>query len=583
MFPVDFRAVFLSYVIINIVNLILIASLYVQIKKRFPGTFLVLISFFMNAIGNILLFLRNYIPDWISISLANVMLVSSTVILLIGFERFVKIKGVHVQNYLLIIIFSLVHAYFTFLKPDLNARIMNFSAAYVLLSIQIAYLMLVKTPVAMRKITRPVGIVFCAVGIIQISYIILVWQRMSNPGNYFNSESSETFYLLVWEIVLILLAYSIILMYNRHLLVDINIQEEKFSKAFHAAPFIIMLSKLENGEIFEVNKTIYSISGYQPDELINKKTTDVQIWEKDDDRHAFITDLDSKGKAFENEYVFRKKSGELFTGLVSADTIEINNEQCIISVISDISERKKIETKLAANEASFRELNSTKDKFFSIIAHDLKSPFNGILGFSELLIEQIKNKNYTGIDKYAEIIHKSSQRAINLLMNLMDWSRFQTGRMEFNPEYLEADLLIRSVKEQLNISAEKKSIGIALSLSDKVIVYADKFMLETILRNLISNAIKFTHKNGTVQITLEEKEKEFLFMVEDSGVGIDKQNLDKLFRIDDNVTSPGTENETGTGLGLILCKDFVKKHKGAIWVETEIGFGSKFYFTLPKV
>ena len=582
MFPIDYRTIYLTHIIINIVNLVLIGSLYLQIKNRFPGTLFVFFSFFMVATGTILMFLRDLIPDWISISIANLLIVSSSVILLIGFEKFLNKKGSQIKNYILIFIFFTIHTYFSFVEPNMNVRNLNFSLVYMILSIQIAFLMLKKAPVAMRKITQPVGIVFCVLGFIHFTNILFIGHRDSNR-NYFNTELSETFYLLALEIISILMAYSIILMYNKRLIIDINKQEEKFSKAFHAAPFIIMLSNLEDGEIFEVNKSVQSISGYQPSELMNVESTNLRIWKQQNDRETFISDLNLKGKVTEDEYIFRKKSGELFTGLVSADIIEINNEQCVISVISDISERKMAENKLLASESSLKELNSTKDKFFSIIAHDLKSPFNGILGFSELLVEQIRNNDYTGIDKYAEIIHKSSLRAINLLTNLMDWSKLQTGRMEFNPEYIEVNALITSVKELLNISADQKSIHIKLNLPNKLIIYTDKFMLETVLRNLISNAIKFTPKKGTVLISVEEKEYEFLFLVEDSGVGIEKKNLEKLFKIDENFSSPGTENETGTGLGLILCNDFIKKHNGKIWVESELEIGSKFYFSIPKV
>jgi PAS domain S-box-containing protein len=536
----------------------------------------------MSATGNVLVFLRSSIPDWISIIVANTLIVSSTVILLIAFERFVDKKGIQIQNYILIVIFFLVHSYFTFIRPDLNARSINFSLTYVILGFQIAFLMLKRTPVVMRKITWPVGIVFSAVCMIQIIHFFFICQRESSMINYFSSEPSEAFYMLAWEIIIILLAYSIILMYNKRLIHDINIQEEKFSLAFHEVPFIIMLSKLEDGEVFEVNKSVHFFTGYEPSELTNYKTTDLHIWKQNSDRQKFISDLNSEGKVFENEYIFRKKSGELFTGLISAHTIEINNEQCIISVIADITERKMAENKLLASEVSLRELNLTKDKFFSIIAHDLKSPFNGILGFSELLYKQISNKDYNRIDKYAEIILKSSQRAINLLMNLMDWSRLQTGRLKFSPEYFDATISIRSIIELLNISAEQKSICTKLNLPEKLLVYADKFMLETVLRNLISNAIKFTPKKGKVMISIEDKEKEFLFLIEDSGVGIAKKNLEKLFRIDEDFSLPGTENETGTGLGLILCNDFIQKHKGNIWVESEPGVGTKFYFTIPK-
>lgn len=583
MFPLDFRTIYFSYVLINIVNLILIGSLYLQIKKRFPETYLLFISFFLSTTGNLLVFLRTLIPDWISISVANLLIVSSLVTLLICFERFVDKKGIQIQNYLLLFIFFIVHGYFTYIRPDLNARSLNLSITYLILSLQIAFLMLKRAPEVLRKITRPVGIVFFAICIIQLSHIFFLWQSKSSVRNFFNSEPSEVFYLLTWEIIIIFLSFSISLMYNKHLIMDVNIQEEKFSKAFHSAPFIIMLSKLKDGKIFEVNKSVQSISGYHPNDLINHKTTDLNLWELSRDREKFISDLYSEGKVSDHEYTFRKKSGELFTGLLSANSIEINREQCVISVISDISVRKMSENKLLASESSLRELNSTKDKFFSIIAHDLRSPFNGILGFSELLVEQINNKDYDGIDKYAEIIQKSSQKAIDLLMNLMYWSMSQTGRMEFNPEYIDATVLIRSVKELLNISANQKAISISLHLPEKFLVYADRFMLETVLRNLILNAIKFTPKEGSISISAEAHENEFQFMVEDSGVGIPKGHLDKLFRIDESFSLPGTENETGTGLGLILCVDFIQKHKGKIWVESEVGVGSKFIFSIPKV
>lgn len=583
MFPIDFRTIYFSYIIINIVSLIMITSLYFQLKNRFAGTLFVLMSFIMYFTGNVLVFLRNTIPDWISISVANMLLVSSLVVMLFGFEKFAKKKGNKIHNYILLFVFFVVHSYFFYIKPDLNTRHLLFALTFAILSFQIAFFMLKTVPVAMRNITRTVGILFCVISALQIVHFFSIWQRVSKPQNYFNSGSSEPIYYLAWEIINILLVYSIIMMYNKNLIIDINIQEEKFSKAFHSAPFIIMLSKLEDGKIFEINKSVEALSGYQPNELINNKTTDLQLWYQNEDRDKFISELNSKGKVFEKECLLRKKSGELFTGLVSADIIVINNEQCIISVVSDISNRKITENKLIANESSLRELNSTKDKFFSIIAHDLKSPFNGILGFSEILMEQIKDKDYDGIDKYAEIIHKSSKRAVDLLMNLMDWSRLQTGRMEFNPEYIEVTVMIRYVLELLNIAAEQKSIATSLQLPDKLIIYADKFMFETVLRNLISNAIKFTPTKGNVLISAEENDKEFLFLVQDSGVGIEKKNLEKLFRIGENFSSNGTQDETGTGLGLILCNEFIQKHKGKIWVESEPGVGSSFYFSLPKV
>ena len=247
----------------------------------------------------------------------------------------------------------------------------------------------------------------------------------------------------------------------------------------------------------------------------------------------------------------------------------------------DITRQKKTEAEIEQRNEELRELNATKDKFFSIIAHDLKSPFNAIMGFSELLVDQVKGNDYNGIEKYAQIILNSSERAVELLMNLMDWSRSQTGRIEFIPEYFELVGFINETTSLFDDIAVQKGIAIKKELPHNIPMFADQAMITTVLRNLISNAIKFTHPGGMITITAIEKPGDILVSISDTGVGIPKTMIDKLFRIDENYTTTGTNNEHGTGLGLILCKEFVEKHGGKIWVESEEGKGSRFYFTVP--
>ena len=225
--------------------------------------------------------------------------------------------------------------------------------------------------------------------------------------------------------------------------------------------------------------------------------------------------------------------------------------------------------------------NTTKDKFFSIIAHDLKSPFNSIMGFSELLVEQVKDKDYEEIDKYAEIIQKSSQNAMNLLTNLLEWSRSQTGRMEFNPEYIELNSLVNEILALLENQSIQKSISIIKTMPKILTVMADNDMLSTILRNLITNAIKFTNTNGEIQIIAEQINNQTIISIKDNGIGINKETLNKLFKVEESFSSNGTHNEKGTGLGLLLCKEFIVKHGGKIWLESEEGKGSCFYISIP--
>lgn len=248
----------------------------------------------------------------------------------------------------------------------------------------------------------------------------------------------------------------------------------------------------------------------------------------------------------------------------------------------DISERRKTIQSLYESEARLSELNATKDKFFSIIAHDLKSPFNSIIGFTNILADQIRKKEYDSVVEYADIIRQSSQKAMNLLTNLIEWSRSQSGRMDFNPEFNEIGTLINEVCELSNVSARQKSITITREIQRNILVYLDKDMISSVIRNLLSNAIKFTHPGGKIMIITEQLEHEIKVMITDSGVGIEQQSLAKLFRIDESFSLPGTQNEKGTGLGLVLCKEFIDKHKGKIWAESEPGVGSRFYFTIPK-
>ena len=249
-----------------------------------------------------------------------------------------------------------------------------------------------------------------------------------------------------------------------------------------------------------------------------------------------------------------------------------------------IQEKRNLETTLGElNEANERlqELNAAKDRFFSIIAHDLRSPFNAIVGLSSLLVEQIRQKDYDSLDQYAEIIEESSQRAMTLLLNLLEWSRVQTGKISFSPVKLD---LAKEIDDAIGLAREaarQKEITLERELPESAIAFADRPMLATVLRNLISNAIKFTRRGGRIVIGAQAEADGWRISVSDNGVGMSEDTVEKLFRIDQNHSTPGTDNENGTGLGLILCREFINRHGGDIQVESKIDHGSRFSFTLP--
>jgi len=226
-------------------------------------------------------------------------------------------------------------------------------------------------------------------------------------------------------------------------------------------------------------------------------------------------------------------------------------------------------------------LNSTKDRFFSIIAHDLRNPFHVVSGFSEVLLKDFDKLPHEKIIKFLHLIHTSSTSGNNLLENLLQWSRSQTGRITFDPIVITLAAIAEEVFDLLEGDAQRKNITLHQLIHPSTRVTADENMLKTIFRNLISNAIKFTPDNGTVMLKTKSTGSTVEITVADTGIGIAPENQALLFRIDATFTTKGTANEPSTGLGLIICKEFVEKNNGEIWLESKIGVGSEFKFTLP--
>lgn len=367
----------------------------------------------------------------------------------------------------------------------------------------------------------------------------------------------------------------------------LKINEERFRQLIENSFDMIVLLDI-NGFQTYVSDSCQKILGYRPDELINIPVIDQMI--HPDDKEYLITEFRS---AIERgyggvQYRHRHKNGG-WVYLEAYGTNQLNNPaiHALVLNVRDITERKLAEDALKEKEVTLRELNATKDKFFSIIAHDLKSPFHSIIGYSNLALKQIQEKNYAEIEKYASVIQKSAQQTMNLLLNLLDWSRAQTGMLEFNPETIEPEKLIDELMPIFKGAAQQKTISISRNIAKNDAIIADKAMVNTILRNLISNAIKFTHPGGKILISVSQNNRQTIFTVSDNGVGIPETAFTKLFRIDQNYSTRGTQDEKGTGLGLIICKTFVKKHGGKLWFENNtdqhpFNQGSSFYFSIPE-
>ncbi|MBT3208168.1 MAG: tetratricopeptide repeat-containing sensor histidine kinase [Bacteroidetes bacterium] len=272
----------------------------------------------------------------------------------------------------------------------------------------------------------------------------------------------------------------------------------------------------------------------------------------------------------------RKKAYNLLN--IQKNEIEEKNSELKFRQTQIVSQNSEI----SSQRLKYIELNATKDKFFSIIAHDLKSPFNSIIGFSELLATEIDQYDMDELKRMATFIHQSSRETYNLLSNLLEWSRTQTDNIAYRPKNFEINKILEDVLLLLSQNATEKEINIISKIYKPISVFADKNMIETVLRNLLSNAIKFTNIKGQIEIQIYEMNDFVEVQITDNGIGIKASNIDRLFRIDESFSTRGTKKEEGTGLGLIICKEFIEKNEGKIWVKSVEGEGSTFYFMIKK-
>ncbi|MDP2036671.1 MAG: GAF domain-containing sensor histidine kinase [Ignavibacteria bacterium] len=263
-----------------------------------------------------------------------------------------------------------------------------------------------------------------------------------------------------------------------------------------------------------------------------------------------------------------------------------NDEVQLLSFVSEqiayAITRKKNAEALEKYTVDLKELNKTKDKFFSIIAHDLKSPFQGLLGYSQILTTEYATLSEEEKIFFISGIGELTNSAFRLLENLLEWSRMQTGRITFDPETFQIEKEVSTTLLLLSQTAKNKDIDLEKNIEGDISVFADKNMLSTIIRNLISNSIKFTKQGGRITISAELIKDMVKITVADTGIGMRQEDVDKLFKLDKNFSTPGTNKEEGTGLGLLLCKEMVEQNGGKIWVESKVGEGSKFIFTVPQ-
>ncbi len=363
----------------------------------------------------------------------------------------------------------------------------------------------------------------------------------------------------------------------------------QLSTAIKQSPVSIIITDLK-GNIEYANPQFTRITGYTYEEFIGQNPKILKTGHTSREEYQELWKTIHNGNIWEGEFLNKRKDGTTYWESATISPIKDHEGKIInfLAIKEDITERKKDREQLVETAQNLKKANATKDKFFSILAHDLRSPMGNIMQLSNLVYQNYNSFDDENKKNYIKLIKNLSEKTFELLENLLAWSRIQLNKIDFTPEKINIKNIAEEALDIYNENIKKKNLSIDNQITQEVFALANEESIKLVIRNLLSNAIKFTPHGGKIELNTEKiKNKktgisQSKICIIDTGVGVPKDQLTKIFDIDRNFSTKGTDNEKGTGLGLILCKEFIQRNNGEIWVESTICKGSQFCFTLPS-
>jgi PAS domain S-box-containing protein len=518
----DARTVMISMLITDVLCNVVLIFLWIQNRNRYRGLSLWAAGFGLQAAGTLMIILRGTIPDWMSMTVSNTLIVAGMIMTVKGLERYVERSRLLYPGLLVISAFAAVSFYFVQFRPLLPARNLAISAATIAAALMGAALAGRKTRPELRRIVCPVAYVYGVLILICLVRIVRILAAPMRDYDFFQTGSFDTLILLFFQMVFAIMTYFLALIVNRRLIGDVRVQEEKFSKAFRSSPYAITMTRASDGLILEVNDGFEAISGYAYAEVVGKNSLNLHLWEKDEDRLAALEALKA-GKAHGLEYRFRKKTGEPIVGLWSAEQIEIDGQPYVLSSISDITKRKKTEEALS-------ESLQEKDLLMHELRHRVKNSLAVVSSLLSLSRDSAQEPGCRGA--LADL--RSRIGSIASVYEQLD----RTGRADaihLRPYIL--DLAASLTKSYGPVDGR---VGISTRLDDLALETRRALPLGLILNELIINAFKYAYPPpaaGEIKIALEVGPAGASLTVSDNGVGM--------------AAGSSAGREGGTGLKLV--------------------------------
>jgi PAS domain S-box-containing protein len=604
----DVRTLMFSHVVTDAACTAVLVFLWTQNRKRFPGTLYWLLDFACQTAAVVLIVLRGTIPDWLSLGVSSPLVVTGALLGYVGLTLFVGRRTKQTYNYVYLAAFALVHLYFVFVQPNLAARNLNVSLGLLVMCSQCAWLVFRRVDHGTRRMALGVGLVFGAFSLVSVVRIFVVLISPHPSNDFFRSGTYDELVLIAYQLLLIFLTFALFLMINNRLIQEVGTQEEKFSKAFRSSPYGITLTQPSDGRIVDVNDGFVAITGYSYAEVLGKTTVDLRLWATEDDRTAVVDELSRGNRVVGREFQFRKKSGDMLTGLFSAEVIGIEDTPLILASIGDITGRKRAEERLrelneqldarvVARTAELEIANREISGFAYSVAHDIRTPLRAMEGFSDILLSRYADKLDDQGRHYLDRIQQAAQRMGRLINDLLNLSRITRGDLTL--QQVDLGQLAGTIAAELKARDPERQVE--LEIVEPLLVQGDPYLLNIALQNLLENAWKFSGARETAHIdvghlTVAEYQAQndevtppltadelsnpstTIYYVCDDGVGFDIAFADKLFSPFQRLHA---EHEfPGTGIGLAIVHRIITRHGGRLWPQAELGRGATFYFTV---